>query len=118
MILSGATLKTALKRDNIIEGGVKYNSYMKIPKYSVEKCTKPGLYKLIPEAKITASVYGMFVELHPALAEFCEVSGQLFIPPDRLELPTLLVRPTIKDFDMESLAYIYRLFVIDGRIKK
>lgn len=119
MILSGATLKTVLKRDISLVGNIETNTQcVTVVGHSVEKCTKPGLYRLEPAVALTANSYGMLVSVNPKLMENCEVSYAHFIPAHQESLPVLYVRPAEKDFSFETLDYIYKLYVVDGRIRK
>lgn len=118
MILWGTTLKVILKRDVLIEGGINSRHDITIMPGDVEKCTKPGLYKIQPHANLISNAYGMLIAVNPVLFDNCEISGPQFIPPHSTELPAIYVRPATKDFNLEGLEYLYKLTVLEGKVKQ
>ena len=120
MILLGANLKTIQKRDLAIEGeAVNEFTCTTVTGYLVQKCDKPGLFKLIPKAECTKpTTYMCLVEVNPELYEACEISGPNTLGFKETMLPAIHARPTKKGFDLEGLDYLYKLYVIDGRLKR
>jgi hypothetical protein len=113
MYYGSANLKSAVKRDVIIDGDFeRTKSYIELQDFNRDSVGKPGVMKLTSCASLTSRKM-IHVLYHPDLYEYGEVSAQQIHGPGEFQLKVTW-RPHDKEFDVDGLEWFARIYVDDS----
>ena len=120
-LLASAPLKTVMRRDLKLDGSHQVGrTFVTIDADSLEVTPsgKAGVFVIKPNIYVENAHYVALVDINPELYTLGELSGRAYLTPGSYEFPGYLFRPLNKEFDLSSLEYFAKLYVLDGRLPK
>ena len=120
-VISGPTLNSIMKRSVLVEGPHDRSSkrYVELTDFRMSEAGKKGVFAVESLATVLSKDRTIFLNWHPDLYAFAEVSAPSIITPyQEGDIVGCLVRPLSSDAAdcIAELPWLVRLFVDEGKL--